>query len=95
MIDDLTSFACRLPARLAMLAVAGYQALIRPFLVGTCRHYPTCSEYAIEALATHGLLRGIALTARRLVRCRPMSPGGYDPVPHSDVSSSKSDVTRA
>jgi hypothetical protein len=58
-----------------------YQAMIRPHLIGTCKFCPTCSEYAIEALRTHGLLRGIALTLWRILRCHPFSPGGLDPVP--------------
>jgi putative membrane protein insertion efficiency factor len=58
-----------------------YQAMIRPHLIGTCKFCPTCSEYAIEALRTHGLLRGSALAVRRILRCRPFSPGGLDPVP--------------
>ena len=71
----------RLPARAAVLLVLSYQSLVRPFLVGTCRYCPSCSGYAIEALCTHGLFRGVRLTAARLVRCHPFAPGGYDPVP--------------
>jgi len=46
-----------------------------------CRFYPTCSCYAIEAIETHGALKGTGLTALRLMRCNPFFPGGYDPVP--------------
>ncbi|UCC31359.1 MAG: membrane protein insertion efficiency factor YidD [Phycisphaerales bacterium] len=58
-----------------------YQASLRPLLFGSCKFCPTCSEYAIEALQTHGLGRGLALAVRRLARCHPFSPGGIDPVP--------------
>jgi len=71
----------RLPVTLAVLLIRGYQGMIRPFLIGTCKFCPTCSEYAIEALRRHGLLRGSWLALRRVLRCRPFTPGGYDPVP--------------
>lgn len=61
--------------------VRGYQALLSPFLPAACRYYPSCSAYAIEALERHGALRGTGLTLRRLGRCHPFRPGGYDPVP--------------
>ncbi|MEE9294692.1 MAG: membrane protein insertion efficiency factor YidD [Phycisphaerae bacterium] len=79
--SSLGSIVYKAPARLAMFMVAAYQVLVRPFLFGTCRYCPTCSEYAIQALATHGLLRGAGIAAIRLVKCHPLSPGGYDPVP--------------
>lgn len=59
----------------------GYQRWISPALPPTCRFYPTCSSYAVEALQVHGLLRGVALTVWRLLRCAPWHPGGIDPVP--------------
>jgi len=62
-------------------AIRGYQAMIRPHLIGACKFCPTCSEYAMESLEVHGLLRGSVLTIRRLVRCHPFSRGGIDPVP--------------
>ncbi len=58
-----------------------YQASLRPLLFGSCKFYPTCSEYAIEAFQTHGLWRGLVLAVRRVARCHPFSPGGIDPVP--------------
>jgi uncharacterized protein len=69
------------PSRVAILLISGYQALIRPFLLGGCKHFPTCSEYAKTAFQTHGLFRGASLTARRLLRCHPFAHGGFDPVP--------------
>ena len=58
-----------------------YQAVVRPLLGGSCKFVPSCSEYAIDALYTHGILRGLRLTAGRLARCHPFHCGGYDPVP--------------
>jgi putative membrane protein insertion efficiency factor len=61
--------------------LGGYQRWISPALPPTCRFYPTCSAYAIEALQVHGVLMGSWLTLRRLLRCAPWHPGGIDPVP--------------
>ncbi len=58
-----------------------YQGTIRPHLIGSCKFCPSCSDYAIEALHTHGPWRGSVLAARRLARCHPFSRGGIDPVP--------------
>jgi len=62
-----------------------YQVMVRPHLIGSCKFFPTCSEYAVEALRTHGLWRGSILAIRRLGRCHPFSPGGLDPVPPPDT----------
>lgn len=58
-----------------------YQLLISPILGNRCRFHPTCSEYAKEAIATHGSIRGVWLSACRLARCHPWHEGGFDPVP--------------
>lgn len=58
-----------------------YQYAIRPFLGRTCRFHPSCSEFALEALRRHGVLRGTYLACARVLRCHPWHPGGYDPVP--------------
>jgi uncharacterized protein len=64
-----------------LAAVRGYQYLLRPLLGANCRFYPTCSDYAREAIERHGALRGTWLALRRVGRCHPWHPGGYDSVP--------------
>ncbi len=64
-----------------LAGVRGYQYLVSPMLGNNCRFYPSCSDYAREALERHGSLRGSWLAVRRLCRCQPFHPGGYDPVP--------------
>lgn len=71
----------RLVAGLLRLVLRTYQLLISPLLGPNCRYAPSCSEYAREALLRHGTLRGSQLALRRVARCHPYSPGGYDPVP--------------
>lgn len=66
---------------LLTLLVRGYQVSLGPLLPAACRYYPSCSAYAIEALERHGALRGSWLALRRIGRCHPFRPGGYDPVP--------------
>ena len=68
-------------AGLLIGAVRVYQWTLRPFIGAHCRFEPHCSAYAIEALATHGALRGTGLGVRRVLRCNPWVPGGFDPVP--------------
>lgn len=70
--------------RLLILLIHGYQYLISPFLGSHCRFHPSCSSYALTALERYGILRGTALTLRRLGRCHPWHPGGHDPVPEKN-----------
>lgn len=63
-----------------LLLLRGYKAAISPLLPPSCRFVPTCSQYAHEAVERHGLLRGGWMGVRRLARCHPFHPGGYDPV---------------
>lgn len=63
------------------LLIRGYRYAISPMLGVHCRFHPSCSEYALEALARHGGWRGSWLAMKRLARCNPWHPGGYDPVP--------------
>ena len=66
---------------LPVLLIKLYKLLISPVLPNACRFYPTCSQYAIEALTKHGLLKGGFLSIKRILRCHPLCDGGYDPVP--------------
>ena len=65
----------------AITALRAYRRWLSPILPRACRFHPTCSEYAIAAIAAHGLLRGVKLAILRLLRCQPFSRGGFDPVP--------------
>ncbi|MBD2847269.1 membrane protein insertion efficiency factor YidD [Paenibacillus sp. IB182496] len=58
-----------------------YRRFISPLKPPTCRFYPTCSAYALEALETHGAFKGSWLSAKRICKCHPFHPGGFDPVP--------------
>ena len=67
--------------RFLILGVRAYQVGLGPLLPASCRYYPSCSAYAIEALERYGAARGTWLSVRRILRCHPFHPGGYDPVP--------------
>ena len=67
--------------KLAIAPIRIYQRLISPLLPRRCRFLPTCSEYAVEAIRKHGVLRGSWLALRRILKCHPVHPGGFDPVP--------------
>jgi hypothetical protein len=66
---------------LFLALIRAYQYLLRPLLGSNCRFYPSCSDYAREAIERHGALRGLWLAVRRVARCHPYHPGGFDPVP--------------
>jgi putative membrane protein insertion efficiency factor len=66
---------------LALGMIRFYQRYISPILPNSCRFYPSCSHYTYEAIQIHGVMRGSWLGFRRISRCHPMNPGGYDPVP--------------
>ncbi len=70
-----------LGARLLMALVGAYRYALSPMLGRHCRFHPSCSAYAVEALERHGALRGAWLAVKRIGRCHPWHPGGYDPVP--------------
>lgn len=79
--DGAVDIITAVPRTVLILLVRAYQITLSPLLPASCRYYPSCSTYAVEALERHGALRGGWLTLRRLVRCNPFRPGGYDPVP--------------
>lgn len=65
------------------ILIRAYQLALSPLLGPSCRFYPSCSQYGLEAIEAHGALRGSWLTARRICRCHPFHDGGFDPVPCS------------
>jgi len=66
---------------LLMVPVYFYKYVISPMTPASCRHIPSCSEYALEALKVHGPLKGIYMATRRILKCHPWGTHGYDPVP--------------
>tara|TARA_B100002052_G_C15780053_1_gene551143 strand:- start:144 stop:356 length:213 start_codon:yes stop_codon:yes gene_type:complete len=66
---------------LAIKIIRLYQKVISPYLPSACRYEPTCSEYSIEAMKRFGIIKGIFLTVKRLLRCNPLGGKGYDPIP--------------
>jgi putative membrane protein insertion efficiency factor len=66
--------------RLVVLPIRGYQLLLSPMVGERCKYYPSCSEYAAQAIQRYGILRGLVLAGWRLLRCNPWSHGGFDPV---------------
>lgn len=66
---------------LAIILIKIYKIFLSPLLGASCRFYPTCSSYGLESLEKYGFIKGSWLTIRRLLRCRPFGPSGYDPVP--------------
>jgi putative membrane protein insertion efficiency factor len=71
----------KLLERLLLGLIRGYQLFISPLLPPSCRFFPTCSEYAMQAIGRHGVLRGGRLAVTRILKCHPYHPGGLDPVP--------------
>jgi hypothetical protein len=66
--------------RLAVLPIRAYQVFLSPMTGDRCKYYPSCSEYAAQAINRYGILRGLVLAGWRLLRCNPWSRGGFDPV---------------
>ncbi len=78
------------PVRIVLVwGVRGYQTFISPGLPGRCRYYPSCSQYAIDAITEYGVLRGFVLASWRVLRCNPLSHGGYDPVGRQTLFASR------
>ncbi len=80
---------------LLLLLLKGYKLVVSPFLGQNCRFYPSCSDYAQQAVSVHGALRGSLLAGRRLCKCHPWNAGGFDPVPpaHHHCASADKPVT--
>ena len=68
-------------AKILIAPIRLYQRFISPLIPPRCKYYPSCSQYAVEAIHVHGPLRGLGLAVWRLLRCNPLSDGGLDPVP--------------
>jgi uncharacterized protein len=71
--------------RIAILPIRAYQLLLSPMVGQRCKYYPSCSEYAAQAIQRYGILRGLVLAGWRLLRCNPWSHGGFDPVEEQRV----------
>lgn len=69
-----------LASRIVLAPVRGYQRFISPVLPRRCKYHPSCSAYAVQAVESFGILRGVVLAVWRVLRCNPLSHGGYDPV---------------
>jgi len=80
-MDRVRTALSRWLVALAMAPIRLYRVAISPLLPPSCRYFPTCSEYAIEAMSRHGAARGSLLALARLCRCHPLTEGGIDPVP--------------
>jgi putative membrane protein insertion efficiency factor len=83
------------PRRVAILPIRIYQRLISPLFGQRCRYYPSCSEYAVQAIQRFGILRGLVLAGWRLLRCNPWSRGGFDPVEDQRLFRSRAPVPGA
>jgi uncharacterized protein len=81
--------------RLLLLPLRAYQRAFSPMLGARCKYYPSCSEYAAQAIERFGILRGLVLAAWRLLRCNPWSHGGFDPVEDQRVFKSRAPAPSA
>ena len=75
--------------RVLLALIKGYRLFLSPLLGASCRFYPTCSTYAVEAIEAHGATRGTWLALKRILKCHPWHPGGVDPVPPVEAGSRK------
>jgi uncharacterized protein len=71
----------RIPAEILIALLRGYQRVLSPLFLPSCRYTPSCSEYALQAMDRHGAIRGSVFAIWRLLRCHPFAHGGYDPIP--------------
>lgn len=84
----MATFVATVAKKIVTAFIRAYQLFISPLLGPRCRFYPSCSNYAIEAINQHGVIKGCWLASKRLLKCHPLNPGGYDPVP-SDITQSR------
>ena len=80
---QLKSLAYTLVEKTLVFTIRVYQCCVSPFMVNSCRYYPSCSVYCRESIYKFGPIKGCVLTLKRLAKCHPFSGGGYDPVPDS------------
>ena len=83
------------PRNLIVLPIRVYQRLISPAFGDRCRYYPSCSEYAVQAIQSYGILRGLVLAGWRILRCNPWSHGGVDPVSSQTLFKPRTPLTSA
>lgn len=77
----MRTFISQIPKNIAVFLITFYRAAISPMFPSCCRFEPTCSEYGLIAFQRYGFVKGLKLTVKRVLRCRPGGPHGYDPVP--------------
>ena len=80
-MNRIKVFIKSIPSKIALFLITFYRAAISPMFPSCCRFTPTCSEYGLIAIKRFGFIRGGWLTVKRICRCHPFNPGGYDPVP--------------
>jgi len=78
---EILSFILAVPKNLCLLLIKGYRKFISPLFPPCCRFTPTCSEYALISFQRYGFFKGLWLSIKRVLKCHPWHPGGYDPVP--------------
>ena len=81
---QLKGLALNLVRKTLYFTIRVYQCCISPFMINSCRYYPSCSSYCRDSIHNFGFVKGCFLTLKRLAKCHPFSRGGYDPVPGSD-----------
>ena len=81
---QLKGLALNLVRKTLYFTIRVYQCCISPFMINSCRYYPSCSSYCRDSIHNFGFVKGCFLTLKRLAKCHPFSRGGYDPVPESD-----------
>ena len=94
-MDGVSTALARALRHLVTAPIWLYQRLVSPFLGPRCRYYPSCSDYAVQAIQRFGILRGVVLAGWRLLRCNPWSRGGFDPVEDQRLFKSRAPVPGA